>query len=552
MPITLPVRQRQVGQEALPGYRQSGGDLVDRAVEGLGRDVAQTAHTLQGVSERTQREQDAARVQAAYGEITRAKVELLTDPKNGFLAKQGQQALADSDMAMNYFEELGKKTRAGLANDRQRSAFDSIWRQASDSYTSTINGHVAKQSEELAGQAYEGALGAAQSDYIAAATRGDTPGMDHAFGNGLGVVDKRAGVAGWAAEYAAEQRRTFETQARLGALDAMIEGRRGAEAQRFYQEHVGSMDATMVAKSGVQARIEASVARDRSRMLADQAWQETGGDPVKAGEWLRGQNIDDTQVLDEATQRVEHRASALEGAVREKDRQVLGKLRELLYTRSPEATMTNDLVRDLSPDARGDWAQMIEAERLRKTAEQRQRDDGAFQDFLARDIYGTDGEDQASVDISRAYPGTTEKNRDRMTRHQKDVQARAGVSGTAFSARVRKTANDLRYNPKVAKAFVSYMNDAFMQWGVDHPGDKTPSREDVDRMVADAIAEGTYERFGPNPHIRRWELPAGKEFIPDTPQAAAAPQAGPAVPSNHRRVWQGQSYVWNGSAWVKE
>lgn len=556
MPIQVPIYEKQVNSAALPGYRQNINDPTPEALAKVGQGVARVGEGMaevDRVNRKSKEEQDQAAAMEGYQKLATTKQALLDDPTYGFLAQKGKDAGANYQGFVDNFKKEADDIAKGLANDEQRKAFGSIAFRENLGFVDSIDRHVADQADAVRKQAFSGAVTAAQGDAVGASARGDYHQIEPAIETVNHAVEAMAQQEGWDKTYAAAQKRTLSTQARLGVLDAMVDAGRVSDAKEYLSTVKPELDGELLAKSNIEKRIANFSTKDAARAMADEEWRKSGGDPVKSLDGLRARNLTDTTLFDETEQRLHQRAQAEAQSRRLADTPRIARLdAQILQSASGRFSRTSDDWLYMNDEGKDDVLRMEKAEmRARREAGSKERslqsqlDKEAEADFRARDLIGNAGADQASVDIASEYPDASSRQRNLLVERQKNVQRQRekgnGVPMADFERQAKEVAakvkmpgidGDTIKKGSKASDFMRYMKDAYVAWVQDpkNEGKKAPPAEVVRKMIGDAALYG--ERAASEGFLQpnMYQFEAQQQNVPFTPFDQPPPPPQPASP----------------------
>lgn len=206
----------------------------------------------------------------------------------------------------------------------------------------------------------------------------------------------------------------------------------------------GVIDEAIVERSGIEQKIERAGVRDFGRSMGQNLWQKSGGNLTKALEALDAEGIKDTERYAESRQWLKEYAADAERARRQVDSPILGRLTEKLFA-GGGYTMNDPMVSDLSPEGRGEAAEMLARWKSARgesgaqaRREQLERDRYAQALFDGLDVVGDQGQDKMTTDVDRlgkdlgASPQAIERIRARQKSTQTAVAKDKGVSAGEF------------------------------------------------------------------------------------------------------------------------
>lgn len=571
---TVPVYESQVRQAPLPDAQVNLRVTPDDFGAQVGQGADQLAAGLEKYGKAEEAKQDTARIMDATATMNQWTDLAIHDPQKGALnTRKGKDAVGLTDEYSKAFDDAAQATRAGLANDRQRLAFDRMVGRQREVVTHELATHEAQQNDLWAKQQTGAVSETAASNAANAAAAG--PIGDPATSKALDlarqqVVDSVTAAArpggalagegdpNDAASPAGRVLRGNLTALHLGVLDRLTDQKRIGEAKAYLEAHKGEIDGVALGKAKVNEVLAAGVAADQARKEEDRIWAESGGDPVKAGQLARG--IQDTTLFDAVDRRLKARAAEDHALQVAADAPRAGRLEVAIDRTASLDRLSKDYVR-LSDEGKARVEAKYLANQRQRRAEgtQERRDQAAIDaqaklDFDTLPLKGEQGKDQLSADVGALFPNVSDVGAASLRLRQKkaaDVwQKDQGVSSSQFDQRVDATAQQLGYDPKTtAKQFRTYMRDKRDEWLSANPGKTAPPDDVVRTMIADQILYGNPGTFSKNRPA--WQLqqvgttaePVAERDQPDKVKAAlarlrggaagaptAAPGASPAAP----------------------
>jgi hypothetical protein len=589
----VPVYEQQVQQAPLPDARVN----LRTTPEDFGAGVAQGGeHLAAGLHQAAldeKRKTDTARAMDATATMDSWDDLAIYDPDKGALnTRKGKDAVGVTDEYMKARADAVAATRAGLANDEQRLAFDRVQERKSQVIFHTLSSHQAHENDLWAKQQTGAVAETASSNAANAAAAG--PLADPATSKALDlarqqVVDSITAAArpGGAlagegdpndpASPAGRMLRQSLTSLHLGVLDRLTDQKRITEAKAYLEAHKGEIDGVALGKSKVNEVLAAGVAADEARREADRIWAEAKGDPAKAGELTRA--IKDTTLFDAVDKRIKARVAedhALDAAA---DAPRIGRLEVAIDRTGGLDRLSKDYV-TLSDEGKARVEAKYLANKRQRRAEgseeRRQQaaiDAQARLDFDTLPLKGEQGKDQLTADIAALFPNVSDVGAAALRLRQKKAAAEwekdQGVTSQQFDQRADAVAQQLGYDPKTtAKQFRTYLRDQRDAWLAENPTRKAPPDDVVRKMLADAILFGDEGGWHLTRNRYAWQkLQAGEPFeaFPEGEQPAnvkaalaklrgGAPAAAESAPAptaaRPRRTVNGETREWDGKAWV--
>jgi hypothetical protein len=620
MPIKVPVLEQQVGLAPLPGQRQHSRPLAAEAGQSLARaaeDVGRLGQQVGGLIQKVKHDQDNAAGNEAYVNLSKARQEWLNstgteqwteeDPATGelvtrtaraqgLLQMRGKKALQERQSVVDSYDKLAQRLRKDLANDEQRAIFDQMLAQDRAQFVATVDNHVAKESDTILRETTNAALAAAVTDGINGVTQINsilgTPDIGPAeiSKKKITKILKDFGESqGWSKAQIDDQIRKQHTIMHLGIIDMLVEQDDPIEAQEYLEVMQSAMDGAMLSKSNVFQTVNAAVAREGARDIANQAWEDSkpikavsGVDPEAEGaevikgepslaaaiEIIRGKGLSRDQE-DEAIAVVRRNEAIRVEAVRMDDAPKLARLEEKIRTGQGFSLLDRDYTK-LSDGEKGDGK--VRALRMRDAFRRSQRAarneekrlqfeiDRNFDAWYTRlDLVGNPGNDKLTVDLNDPrHDDVSVWKRDNAIGLQKDlnrkIDAKASVSATEFQRQIVAILADEGITGTRAEEIIRHQNGQYMNY-VNDPRNAgiPPPQSRVDEWFAGYRIHGERARREGfwQPNMTAGEAASkGWAFKPDDGEVIPAPDIGKPAPkiareSEHVIVMGGKRYQKN-------
>ncbi len=574
----------QASDARVSGYRQSIDDDRAAGAAALARGATAAAEGLERAYKTVRDEQDLAAVHGAYAELQENRRALLDDPEHGLVSRRGINALSDSKGFEENWQKATSDIRARLTPTQQRR-FDAIALRETDNFLQSVNRHVSRESEVVRRQNLDAALSAAKSDAVGYARRGEIDKVSEPLAMALTALDLEAEREGWSSEQLEAQKRAHATEAYIGALDAMVETGNVREAQTYLVEakKSGLVDNALLAKSNIEKAVAAAGRRDTARGLADQVWVEANGDPAAAAELLRSKEIRDTDLLDDAMQRVQQRGAEMAQFRRQADAPRLARLEQELRGPTGDFNESSDDFVRLSDEGKADALRMRDAEKRSRRAEaseqrriQNEIDANLIAYYSSLPYIDKAGFDQVSIDLGKKpFSDGSQRVRYELTGKQKRLnEKRTKDGGVALSAFDKLLAADVaaeKMQGPLKAQYLAFMREKYVAYAED-PANETapqPPEKTVRQWRFEALQHGEERRedvlflqsnkrgfqFGGKPYStagfeeRNRILLERLQLAEGVPAPEVAPMASGRKP---RRTVNGETRVWNGTAWVRE
>ncbi len=533
------------------GRRQQLRDEVAIAKEGVaqgvGRAGAGVGGALDDVGQKMMAEQHDAAIKEAYSSLGAVGDNL----QSGLLNKKGKAALDDRDNVLRLWDERATQVKKDIPPPARR-AYEALVLQERAKFARAVDSYVGQENRAYIAQVHEAAVDTARNQALGAAARSDPAALMQAIGTAHQVINAGHDPD----EVKALKKAAATTEGHLAMVESVMLGGNTTLARQYLDAHRSLLDEGLVAKSGIDKRLTAATVRDRGRALSDEVWAAADGDPLKAAELLRAKNISETELFDEASKRIQERATQADALRREADDPRLGRLEQQMRMPSKYgefSTQSDDYVR-LSDEGKATILRWRDAERREARREQAEIDANAAAHFGARPLYGQTGADQVSVDIKREYADASARQRDKLTAQQQEI-AKLGersVTIEEINRRATAEAKALRLKGRKAAELQLYIQDQVREWAADpkNQGRKNPPPDEVDRWFRQGLLRGETPGtfYGTNELYGFEAARQGKPFTPlvqqpdrptqDTPGGGRAPPqaAGVKLPTDKVRV----------------
>jgi hypothetical protein len=347
--------ERQVYTDALPGVRKTAAETplstgvgVEQArgdkIEALGRvgaiagSIGTSAYAKIAHEER-QRAIDLALLTSS-NELDKVTTELLYSPDKGALTRRGKDVFDLPGKVMADFDAAAGKIEQGLGTDQQRAAFLRVKLQHGANLNQTVYRHT---SQEL--QKYEaGELQAFVENKLSTAVKNatDPRRVGEELSSAIAAVKRSGPRLGLGPEQLTKQVEALTTATHVGVIEELLAQQQTSAAKIYFEETRDDIKGEATAR--VEKALRAGSVRADGQKQAD-AILARGGTLKEQREQAR--QIDDADVRDDVTQRLEHEAAVRDRAEREQDQD---RLRSA-YDRV-------DRTKSVTSIPPGEWAQL--------------------------------------------------------------------------------------------------------------------------------------------------------------------------------------------------
>lgn len=317
MPIVQTYGPLKVRPDALPAARRSAADTAESL--GAGVDLARANRDVQvaGLASQATRigigaaaqmikdSRDAADQTAlleAGNALSKGENELLYDPNNGALTVKGKDAMGLPESVNDSFNKLADQVAGGLTTDRQQSAFARMRSERAQGVDLVIRRHVYGEMQTYQGQELQAFVDNAKNAAMANAQDPNRVGVE--IGNALDAIKAAAPALGLGPEQIQKQQDAVRSDIHVGVIDNLLTAGKSSAARIYFEEAKDQISGSAIAK--VQAAVKEGSVREQGAKQSD--------DIIAAGGTLteqldKAKLIDDVEVRDEVTRRLEHQAS---------------------------------------------------------------------------------------------------------------------------------------------------------------------------------------------------------------------------------------------------
>jgi|GEM_PF-5348008 len=195
------------------------GAQAGQAMQRLGGAVQQGGDVLMQQAVRLQELDNDAQAKNAYVDYSNQMRDALFNPKTGYYALQGKDAVDAYQPTLDHLNQLRQQTMSGLANDQQRKLFDNIALKRTEIELDGMARHSAGQQRAYQDQSSDAVLQTNLSD--AASYYNDDKRFGLAVRSGLAEISNHAADTGQPPELEAQRRSQFLSAAWKSRIDRM-------------------------------------------------------------------------------------------------------------------------------------------------------------------------------------------------------------------------------------------------------------------------------------------------------------------------------------------
>jgi muramidase (phage lysozyme) len=239
MPV-VPTEQNKVGIAGLTEARLEPGDFSGSGLQALGSGLQRLGEAGQGFGQVVAQMDDAA-VKEGYNSYVERSRPTLRIGDGAFFEKQGGDAVAAVPETIQAITKVRDEVRAGLANDRQRKAFDRAVGPRMDEDLTTIYAHADSQARVWHRQQTQGVMSTSADDAV---DNVGTPMFGGFIATGLRQMDDQAAAEGWTPELKAKTEIDYISGIHRRAIDSLASRDLITAAQhlRHFSDHMTPAD----------------------------------------------------------------------------------------------------------------------------------------------------------------------------------------------------------------------------------------------------------------------------------------------------------------------
>lgn len=303
-----------VGVEAARGQTETTKALAEGQKFGAIADFAATGARIAGSAygqmvEQERQRADSVALLEADNKLSAWESQRLYDPQNGALTVKGKDAMPLPEQVGEEYGKVTGEIEKGLSTDRQRMAFAKLKANRGQSLDMTLRRHVFGEMQH-----YEAAeLKASVDNSINAAVSNamDPRRVGIELDSAVQNIKTHAPNLGLGPEQIAQQIEGVTTATHVGVIERLLATDQTKAAGVYFDETKGQI------KGDALARIEKALSVGNTRKESQQKTDEilaAGGTLTEQRD--KAKSIDDPEVRDQVTQRLEHEAAVSDHAQR--------------------------------------------------------------------------------------------------------------------------------------------------------------------------------------------------------------------------------------------
>lgn len=350
--------------------------------------------------------------------------DLLTDPEQGLLTRQGKNAFSINDEFERDYREFSQEILKESSNDIQRNALADYLSRKKVNAQSRINAHMNKQITMYDNQQTETALINAAND--AATNYRDVENISQNVARGFGVIEAQAARQGLDGEYVKAKKAEFSSNLHTEVINRMLVNQDDQSAKSYYDKFKDQILGTK--RDDLEKAIEESSLRGDSQRKTDEIFQKK----LSLEEALKeARKIRDPKRRDETVRRLKVRYQELSAQQK--------KAHEQLFLESLNAVDQNpgNDVRDLIPSQAWDQFSVTEKKALLNYHSKRPTDEKVWFEFYTQTLDPNRlGQMSAGDFYSKYYSKMSHPDRKRAESLYRDAvkSVNEGVSGSSLTS----------------------------------------------------------------------------------------------------------------------
>jgi hypothetical protein len=297
MPVVPRLERQPVQSQALPGARVT----TNAPAETFGGGAASGAEGFKIANDFIQKEKDKAdntATQELYVQLVKKKNDLMYNPTDGALTRQGKDSLGVGEEFNTKFEAMADEIEAGANNDTQRELFRKMRSKEGLELNSALEKHTFGEMEKHQDQTYQSLISTLHDDTV------------QNFGSDPSKIELNLGMAKSAAVEHAKRKgydgtqtkallTDIESQTHSSVMQSLLSKGDDLSAQAYFEKHKGNLSA----KDGIHMEkvLEEGSTRGESQRQADEITSKSGS--LKAA-YDQARDIENPKVREATIQRI--------------------------------------------------------------------------------------------------------------------------------------------------------------------------------------------------------------------------------------------------------
>ncbi len=337
----VPTLTRQVAPTALPGVRRTAAEtaasrgagvfeaeaglaltrgrnaqVTGNAIAGFGDTVARAGAVLGQIAMAEQQRADEVALMDADNKLSAWERKRLYDPQGGALAAKGRDSFGLPESVAGEFEKVAGEIESGLGTERQRRAFQRVKSNRSAQIDLTLRRHVLGEMQAYEAGELKAYVDNSLSDMAANASDPRRAGFELA--KAVDAVQRSGPRLGLGPEQIEAQVDAVRTKGHIGVIEALISQGQPGAARAYFEEAKEQINGESITR--VEKALREGTIRKQSQEIVDKIVAEGG---TLTEQRNKAKAIEDPDVRDSVTQRLEHEALVREREQREREETTL-------------------------------------------------------------------------------------------------------------------------------------------------------------------------------------------------------------------------------------
>lgn len=311
---TVPAAQRQVALQEYPGAtltaaetpESQGAGIADaqgqiaQALTGAGAHAAALGEEMYGHVVRERKRADMVAVTDGQTKLGEWKLQRVFDPNTGALTIKGKDAMDLPEKIRDEFNQQADAIEAGLATPEQKRAFHKIRAEEGLTLDHTIASHVLAESQQYQAQVLQATVENSRNLALANATTPREVGRQ--IDRQVAAITANAASLHLSPEETARQVDAARSATHVGVIETMLAQEQTKAAQVYFDEAKPQINGDQMGR--IEKALREGSVRKEGQTRADEIINAGG---TLSEQLKKADAIDDPEVRDQATQRIEHR-----------------------------------------------------------------------------------------------------------------------------------------------------------------------------------------------------------------------------------------------------
>lgn len=513
----VPGYSRQIQEGGLPNARFTPSSNIESF--GGGQSFQQVTNAASQFIQNKMQEADDIATTEAYANAVKVKNDLIYNPETGAMTRTGKNAIGSvesyTDQYNSELDNIGK----GLANDRQRMAFNKIRLQQTSELYSTLQRHEFQEHAKYDQETTKTAITVSMDDAI---KNYQSPGkISESIATQIDAIERHGQRSGLPPETIKQQKQRAVSATHSGIIGRMLDNGQDQLAKAYYEEAkkgITGEDASKIEKS-----LEVGTLRGESQRKTDDIIEKN----LSLSDSLEiARDINDPELRDSVVSRIKERFSEQKAV---QDQQKLARYQQA-------ANILED-TKDKDQIPANIWANL--------TLSERNALDSRAKQLASGEPVSTDWKIYYDLKTAASFEGTRNKFlRENLLQYrsklaegefkelinlqssirsgqQKAIDSLSGYRTTTMI--VNDTLNDIGIDPTPKQGSKDAEKVALLKRRVDQEiadyaernNGKKPSNQEIQGILDNLVVKGEVDKFFYNPNKFLFEVEEGDIFLID-------------------------------------